>query len=110
MPLPGIGHHKSTIFWDAPLLTFSPLLLKFSEKEPSDSTSNKSLFGVRSEFKKELPGTRTHSLPVFQMKTLSWEGIYITNALVGFLILCLSRQDMALVDFIMVNQVINCPC
>lgn len=44
------------------------------------------------------------------MRTLSNEGIWISNDLVGFPILYLLRQDMALVNFIMANQVINCQC
>ena len=85
-------------------------LLKFSEIEASDSTSNNCLFGIRNELKMELPLTRAYSSLIFQMKTLSLEGIWITNDLVGFSILGLSRQNVTLVDFIMANQVINCLC
>lgn len=92
---------------------FSSLLLKFSEGGkwlhlPQKCSWNQK--GLEKGSPRTGFGTRAHSSLVFQRRTLSPGGCWLTSDLVGIPILCLSRQDVALVDFIMVNQVINCQC
>lgn len=119
LPLfPGMGRLESVIYLDSHPPTFPPYYLGVVRMRQMISPPDKSAAGIGKELKRWIEriasrvdlGTRTHSCLVFQRRTLSPERIWITNDSAEFPSLCLSRQDMALVDFIRVNQAINCQC
>ena len=108
--LPGMSHHKSSIYLDIHPPTFPPYYSSLVRERQMTPTFIKVYLESEMNFKKLLGRfwTWACSSLLFQVRTLSPEGIWINSNLVGFPILCLSRQDMALVDFITVIQIINC--
>lgn len=110
--LPGMDYHKSLIYLDRHWPTFPVTQVSWvrGKRLYCWETYCWNQKWIKKGASRINVRTRIHSSLGFPVRTLSPEGIWITYDLVGFPILCLSRQDVALVDFIVVSQITNCQC